>query len=119
MQGTQIVKAFHIPGTLAANINIRFTAYRDMILQHISGVASNDSDATLAVGISSDTDSILTAAVIGDSDTPVEKTASDWATTNSTGRINKGDVFVATLDYDGAAGTAAADVTLIFTFTEG
>ena len=119
MQGNKIVKAFHFQGTLSANANIRFTAERDMHLAHISAVASNDSDATLEVGISTDTNSILAAAVIGDSNTPVEKTESDWATANDTGKIADGDIFVATLDYDGASGTAAQDVTLIFTFTEG
>ena len=119
MQGKKIVKAFHITGTLGANVDIRFTAERDMHLNHISAVASNDSDATLIAGISSDTNSILASATIGDSQTPVEKTKSDWTTTNPTGKIADGDIFVATLDYDGASGTAAQDVTLIFTFTEG
>jgi len=119
MQGTKISKSFHVTGTLAANVNIRFTAEANMTLQQISAVASNDSDATLAAGISSDTDSILVAAVIGDSNTPVTKTQTNWATTNTTGAIAKGDIVVLTLDYDGASGTAAADVTIDLTFTEG
>ena len=119
MQGTQLIHAFHVPGTLSAGLNIRFTAYRIMTLQHLSAVASNDSDATLAVGISSDTDAILAAAAIGDSAVPVEKTAANWASTNPTGHINDGDVVVLTLDHDGASGTAAADVTIVLTFTEG
>ena len=119
MQGNKIVKTFHFTGTLAADVNIRFTVESTMHLIHTSSVASNDSDATLAIGISTDTDSILTAATIGDSNTPVEKTPSDFSTVNATGLLNDGDIFVATLDYDGASGTAAQDVTLVFTFTEG
>ena len=44
-------QAYHIPGTLSANINIRFTAPFDCTLLHVSAVASNDSDATLIIGI--------------------------------------------------------------------
>ncbi len=119
MQGIKIVKSFHFHGTLAANVIVTFTAQASMHLLHVSACAANDSDATLMAGISTDTNSILTAAVIGDSGAPVEKTVSDFDAVNSTGKVNTGDIFVATLDFDGAAGTAAADVTLIFTFTEG
>ncbi len=119
MQGTKIVKSFHLHGTLAANAVITFTAEADMHLAYVSACASNNSDATLMAGISTDTNSILAAAVIGDSGTPVEKVVSDFAAANDTGKVAKGEIFVATLDFDGAAGTAAVDVTLIFTFTEG
>lgn len=117
--------AFHIPGTLAANVNIRFTVPSNCTLVHVSAVAANDSDATLALGTSADTDGFLAAAVIGDSNTPVEKAITDFdgALLSDAGseppRLSDGDIFVATLDYDGAAGTAAQDVTLVFTFAEG
>jgi len=119
MQGHHTQLAFHIPGTLTANIDIRAKVPFDCRIAHISAVASNDSDATLAVGISTDTDSILAAATIGDSQVPVEKTASNWATTNPTGVLNKGDILVLTLDFDGAAATAAQNVTIIVTLLEG
>ena len=57
--------------------------------------------------------------------TPVEKAIADFdgALLSDAGseppRLSDGDIFVATLDYDGAAGTAAQDVTLVFTFAEG
>ena len=117
--------SFHIPGTLSADLNIRFTVPSDCTLVHVSAVASNDSDATLALGTSADTDGFLAACVIGDSNTPVEKAIAnfDGALLTDPGsqppRLQDGDIFVATLDYDGAAGTAAADVTLVFTFAEG
>jgi hypothetical protein len=120
MQGTQIAFAFHVPGTLSANLSIKFKVYRDLILQHVSAVASNDSDATLAIAAgSAGTTALLAAAVIGDSGTPVEKTVSNWATTNPTGRLADGDIVALTLDYDGAGGTAANDVTIVLTCTEG
>ena len=117
--------AFHIPGTLAANLNIRFTVPSPCSLVHVSAVASNDSDATMALGTSADTDGFLAACVIGDSNTPVEKERADFdgALLTDAGkenpRLDDGDIFVITIDYDGASGTAAQNVTLVLTFTEG
>lgn len=119
MIGKHLVYPFHFTGTLAANVTITLTLPIDCVLKHISAVASNDSDATLIVGDSGDTDEVLASTTIGDSGVPVEKDRDDWASTNEAGRYRAGDVFVATLDYDGAAGTAAANVTLVFTFLEG
>ena len=59
-------QAYHIPGTLTANIAIKFTAHTNLSLIHVSAVASNDSDATLAIGNGDDADGYLAACVIGD-----------------------------------------------------
>jgi hypothetical protein len=121
----KFVMAFHVPGSLAANVDLRFTVPSDCTLVHVSAVASNDSDATLALGTSADTDGFLAACVIGDSATPVEKEIADFdgALLSDAGgehpRLSDGDVFVATVDYDGASGTAADDFTLVLTFQEG
>jgi hypothetical protein len=121
----KFTKAFHIPGTLTANINIRFTIPSPCSLVHVSAVASNDSDATMALGTSADTDGFLAACVIGDSNTPVEKQRADFdgALLTDAGKENPrladGDIFVITIDYDGSSGTAADDLTLVLTFTEG
>lgn len=118
-------QAYHIPGTLAANIDIRFTMPMDAQLVHVSAVASNDSDATLAIGESGDPDGYKVAAVIGDSQVPVEWgiAAFDGALLTDAGdefpRPNDGDIVVLTLDFDGTGGTAANDVTIILTFVEG
>lgn len=118
-------QSYHIPGTLTANLDIRFKAHTNMSLVHVSAVASNDSDATIAVGTSADTDGFITAAVIGDSQVPVEFELADFdgALLTDAGkeypRISDGDVVVVTLDYDGATGTAGDDVTIVLTFTEG
>ena len=120
-----IQQAYHIPGTLSANIAIKFTAHTNMSLIHVSAVASNDSDATLAIGNGDDADGYLAACVIGDSGVPVETELADFdgALLTDAGkeypRIEDGDVVQIDLDFDGAAGTAAADVSLVLTFTEG
>jgi hypothetical protein len=111
-------QAYHIPGTLTADIAIRFTAPANCTLLHVSAVASNDADATLKIGTSSDDDEFLTACTIGDSGTPVEKDQDDFVG-DQFPRIEDGDVVVITLDHDGASGTAAQNVTLILTFAEG
>jgi hypothetical protein len=110
-------QAFHIPGTLSANINIRYTAPMDCTLIHASAVASNDSDATIKIGTSDD-DEFLTAAVIGDSNTPVEFEQDDFVG-DQYPRIEDDDVVIITIDFDGDGGTAAQNLTLLLTFAEG
>jgi hypothetical protein len=115
--------AFHVPGTLAANLSIKWTAPFDCQLVHVSAVGSNANDATLKVGSSADDDGYIAAYAIGDSGTPVEKEALtdfDGALVGSQyPHIADGTIVVLTLDYDGSAGTAADDVTIVLTFTEG
>lgn len=119
MQGMMFTLPIHFHGAMAANGTFRWKAPINCHLQHVSAVASNDSDATLKIGTSSDDDEILTESTIGDSGTPVEKTASNWASTNPTGRIDEGDTLLVTVDFDGAAGTAGQNVSIVLTLTEG
>lgn len=119
MQGNLNAYCFHVPGTLTANLDIRWTMAKDARVKELTGVASNDSDATIMLGISTDTNSILTAAVTGDSGVPVVKTRADFDAVNDTGVLNADDVVVLTVDYDGSAGTAAADLTVVLTLLEG
>ncbi len=106
-------QTYHIPGTLTANIAIKFTAHANMSLVHVSAVASNDSDATLAIGKGHDADGYLAAATIGDSGTPKEFDLDDFdgALLTDAGkeypRIEAGDVVQVDLDFDGASGTVA------------
>jgi hypothetical protein len=111
-------QSYHIPGTLAANVAIRFTAPFDMQLVHVSAVASNDSDATMTIGTSASAAAYLAACTIGDSGTPVEKARADFVGTQFP-HIADGTIVAIALDYDGAGGTAANDVTVVLTFTEG
>ena len=96
-----------------------------MQLVHVSAVATNDSDATLTLGDSSDADEYLTSTTIGDSGTPAEFDGDDFVDADGVTHtryyphIADGTVVVAALDFDGDAGTAAQNVTLVLTFTEG
>lgn len=104
---------FHVPGALSANIFYTWQAPFACTFVEISAVASNNSDATLKVGTAADDDFTLVAAAIGDSGTPV--VFNTWAAANPTGAVADNAVVVFTLDYDGPAGTAAQNVTVVAT----
>lgn len=117
--------AFHVPGALTANLNIRFKAPSNCSLVHVSAVASNASDATLDVGTSADTDGFIAAMDFGDSNVPAEYAIADFDGDLLTdagkepARIADGDVVVLVVDFDGASGTAAQNATIVLTFVEG
>ena len=123
MDGMRYPVTIHLHGTLAANATGYFQLPGPMTLVEIMAVASNDSDATLVVGTSADADGIMTAAVIGDSGTPAIKGPAqfDGALADAVNPLHLADnaIVVWTLDFDGASGTAAQNVTIIFTFLEG
>lgn len=118
-------QAYHVTGTLGANVTITFTAPFDCTLLHVSACASNDSDATLIIGDSDDADEYLQSAVIGDSGVPVEFDGDEFRDTGGLQqtryypRIADGTVVIITLDYDGDGGTAADDFSIVLTFAEG
>ncbi|OGT28086.1 MAG: hypothetical protein A2Z17_07165 [Gammaproteobacteria bacterium RBG_16_66_13] len=111
-------QSYHVPGTLAANVVIKFTAPMDMQLVHAQAVASNASSATIIIGPSTDTDGYLVESSVGDSSVPAEFDKDDFVNTEFP-HIVDGTIVVVTVDYDGASGTAAADLTVVLTFTEG
>jgi len=124
MIGTRIPITIHLHGTLAANAVGTFRLSCPATLIHVSAVASNNSDATLKIGTSADDDGILVAVAIGDSATPTvfDRGDFDGALISPAGECYHGaetTVYSWTLDYDGASGTAAQNVEIIFTFTEG
>jgi hypothetical protein len=118
-------QVYHVPGTLSADVAIRFTAPFDCTLLHVSAVGSNANDGLLTIGDSNDADEYLTSSSIGDSNVPVEFDGDDFVDTsgNSHGRyyprIADGTVVVIALDHDGDGGTATDDFTLVLTFAEG
>jgi hypothetical protein len=118
MQGTLFAHSFHIPGTLTANLNIRFTVPKDCQLLHVSASNSAATNGTFILGTSADDDAYLTTADIGDSNVPNEFDQDNFVGAQFP-HIVDGTIFVITVDYDGAAGTAAANFTLILTFAEG
>jgi hypothetical protein len=109
-------QTYHVPGTLAADLNIRFTAPFDMQLVHVSAVNSTTSTATLDIGPSTDTDSYLDAVATGASNVPAEYDQNDFVG-GQFPHIAKGVVVCITLDHDTT--TDATDWTCVLTFTEG
>ena len=116
---------FHIPGTLSADINIRWTVPSPCQLVHVSAVASNDSAALLTIGDSADTDEYITSSEIGDSNVPAEFDGDDFVDSDGNAHtryyphITDGTIVVIALDYDGDSGVAADDFTIVLTFLEG
>jgi hypothetical protein len=119
MQGTRVTYAFHVPGTLAANLSIKFTLPFDAQLVHVSAVGSNSNNGILDVGSSTDDDAYVDALDIGDSGVPAECDEPDDFASDVFPHIVAGTIVACALDYDGAGGTAAHDFTLVLTFTEG
>lgn len=119
MQGTSFALTYYISGTLAANQTIVWKAPFNCHVTHVQACGSNANNGLLTVGISTDTDSILTSSDIGDSAAPATFTRTSWATTNPTGSLAAGDILTAVLDYDGASGTATQNFMLAITLTEG
>ncbi len=119
MDGMRILQTYHIAGTLAANITPIFSAPVDMTLVAVSAVATNASSATLSVGTTASAAAYLAAFDIGDSSVPVVKSARTDFVGSEFPNINKGTIVQLTLDFDGAAGTAAQNVTVAVTYLEG
>ena len=117
--------AFHIPGTLTADLNIRFTVPSGCTLVHVSFGNSAASDATIDIGTSADTDGYLDGGDVGDSNVPAEFDKDDFngALLSDAGReyphLVDGTIMVVIVDFDGAGGTAAANLTIVLTFVEG
>jgi hypothetical protein len=118
MQGTQFAVAFHVPGTLAADLNIRFTAPKACQLIHVSAVGSNSNNGIIDIGPSTDTDAYVDGADIGDSNVPAEYDQDDFEG-DEFPHIAAGTIICITLDHDGDGGTAAQNFTVVLTFTEG
>lgn len=111
--------AWTIDGTLAADKAFYWTLPFGATLLHVSAVGSNDGDATLKIGDADDDDGAMEATAIGDSGTPVEFDLDDFVDTDSLYHYDAADVFTATLDHDGASGTAVDDLQVVFTFLVG
>lgn len=120
MLGNHFPLTIHLHGTLTANATFRWKVPAPGFhVKHVSAGQSNAGSATLKLGTTSDDDAILTEYAIGVSGTPNEKTVTDFATTNPTGKLAEGDILLGTLDYDGSSGTAGQNVTIVITLTEG
>lgn len=120
--------AFHVTGTLGADLNIRWIVPCGCTLVHVSAVNSTAYAAGLEIGDGSDQDEHLTKSDIGVSNTPAEFDGNDFV--DSSGdthnryypHMDDGDTVQLTLDYNyngGGSANASADVTIVLTFQEG
>ncbi|MEW5988982.1 MAG: hypothetical protein AB1791_20345 [Chloroflexota bacterium] len=114
----------HVTGTLAANVSFRWTVPFDCQLIHVAAVGSNANDATVEVGTSADTDGYLVASAVGDSGTPNEYGRSSFtgALLTDSGQfphLTDGTILAVVVDFDGAAGTAVQNLTVVLTLTKG
>ncbi len=123
MDGMRFVVSVHLHGTLAANAQGAFSLPCGATLVEVSAVGSNANDATLQVGTSASAAGVKAATAIGDSSVPVV-----WGPSAFGGALcdqvsgphfADGTIMTWLLDFDGAAGTAAQNVGLLFTFLEG
>ena len=126
MQGMRFTVPIHLHGTLAANAQGRFQLPCAAVLQEVSAVGSNAHNATLQVGTSAAATGIMTATAIGVSGTPTVWTKANFNGALYTDANDVDDLYLAdntimdwVLDFDGAAGTAGQNVTILFTFVEG
>ncbi len=119
--GQKFTVAFHVPGTLTADLAIKFTAPANCQLIHASAVGSNTYKAGLSLGTSTGATDYMAKKSIGSSGTPQEFARADFVGAQFP-RITDGVIVAAALDYDynnGGAANASADVTLVLTFLEG
>ena len=105
-------------GTLAANKTLTDEFAFPVTLRWVKAYASNDSSATLVCADES-SNNIITAAVIGDSGDPAELTPNAAALAAGYDQVAQDVRITFTLDYDGASGTAAADVHIIRAYLVG
>jgi hypothetical protein len=58
-------QAYHVPGTLTADLAIIFTAHADMTLLHVSMVCTNAASTTVAIGTTSSAAAYMAASCGG------------------------------------------------------
>lgn len=115
MTGHEFPIFHHQVGTAAANLSIVFKAPFQMQLNKVSVVGSNAGDATIKIGTTTDDDAYMVAKDFGDSDVPAEYDRDDFVGAQHPD-IPEGTIVKVTIDFDGAAGTAVADPTILLTF---
>lgn len=108
-----VTYCFNVVGALAANYEWYTKLPFGLTITHVSAVGSNDGDATIKVGVSTDDDSVLTASVVGDSGAPAEYDDADFV--SRAPHLAKGDILDVTIDYDGDSGTAVKDLQVVIT----
>src|SRR4030065_2256775 len=109
MKGTRFTVSYHTAGNLAANHSFIFKVPFDCQLISVSAVASNASSGILDIGYIGALEAYVKNMDIGDSSVAaILDEPGDFEGDNFP-HIAANTNIIATLDYDGAAGTAAAD----------
>lgn len=119
MDGNRFTISFHIPGTLSANLGIVFDAPCDCTLVELQAVTSNASNAQIKAGTVASDAAYLAYFDTGDSSAPARKRLLADFAGGQYPRLTAGTHAKLTVDYDGASGTAAADLTVLAVFLEG
>jgi hypothetical protein len=119
MQGTRFVVSYHTAGTLAANHSFIFKVPFDCQLISVSAANTAATDAILDVGKTGALEAYVKDMACGDSSVAAILDEEGDFEGDVFPHIDAGTNIIATLDYDGASGTAAANFTLVLVFTEG
>ena len=83
-------------------------------------VQSNaDGNGRIKIGLSTDDDIFSVYVNMGVNGVPVVLEVADDFRNDQLPHLAAGDIFQLYLDHDGAGGTAAQDITVVITFTEG
>ena len=119
MQGNLFTIPILVPGTLTADIAFRFQAPFGMTLAKVTAGCDNATSFILDIGVAGTISAYLaTVTVTGAAATTTEYGRTDFVGDQYT-RIEDGDEVVATIDYDGGAGTDGAGVSIVLWFYEG
>ena len=119
MQGTRFTVSYHTAGALAANHSFIFKLPFDAQLIAVSAAGSNANNGILDVGYTGTLEGYLANMDVGDSAVAAIKDENTDFVGSEFPHIAAGTNIIATLDYDGAGGTATADFTLVLIFSEG
>src|SRR4030042_4640461 len=109
MQGTRFTVSYHTAGPLAANHSFIFKVPFDCQLIGVSAPASNASSSILDIGYTGALEAYVLNMDVGDSSVAAVLDEKDDFVGDEYPHIAAGTNIIATLDYDGAGGTAAAD----------
>jgi hypothetical protein len=116
----KFVQTIVIPGTLTGPIRYVATIPSACTIQKVSMVQSNaDGDGRIKMGLSTDDDYFSFYVDMGVSGTPVVLDVAADFRWDTLPHLCAGDILQLYCDHDGSAGTAAQNVTIVITFTEG
>lgn len=115
----KFVQTIVVPGTLTGAISYTATIPSACTIQKLSMVQSNAGAGRIKLGLSTDDDIFSVYTNMGVSGVPVVFETADDFRNDVFPHLAAGDILKLYCDHDGAGGTAADDVTIVITFTEG